>query len=129
MLMVGLLILFIIFICLKELYKRYYPVKGIPCIDQRKQRQDGQITFLDIRDYNEVMKTDGHTSLNIPYAYLKRYYKDIPKNNIHLIAQDPLELNLGLRFLARKGFKVKSYSLSNCSCDQKRIKGIAGNGV
>ncbi|MBE3570554.1 MAG: sulfurtransferase [Bacillales bacterium] len=127
--MVELLILFIIFICLKELYKRYHPVKGIPCIDQMKLRQDGQITFLDIRDYNEVKKTDDHTSLNIPYAYLKRFYKDIPQKNIHLIAQDPMELNLGIRFLARKGFKVISYSLSNCPCDKNRIKGVAGNGI
>jgi hypothetical protein len=127
--MVALLILFIIFIGLKEFYKRYYPVKGIPCIDPMKQPQNGEITFLDIRDYNEVNKTDDYMTLHIPYAYLKRFYKDIPKNDIHLIAQDPLELNLGIRFLERKGFKVISYSLSNCPCDQKGVKGIARNGI
>ena len=127
--MVTILILLFALIFINSIFKRYYPVKGIPCIDQYKQRQDSQIVILDIRDFNEAPQRSDEASLHIPYAYLRRYYKKIPDKNIHLIAQDPLELNLGLRFLARKGFKVVSYSISECPCTKKGAKGVAGSGI
>lgn len=58
--------------------------------------------------------------MNIPYAYLKRSYREIPPVRIHVIAADQLELNLGLRYLKAKGFKVASYSLTKRQWNQKQ---------
>lgn len=72
---------------------------------------------LDIRDYN---KTEKSQSLNIPYAYLKRYDQEIPRTRLHVIASDQLEMNLGLRYLKAKGFEVASYSLTKHQSNQKQ---------
>jgi hypothetical protein len=102
-----------------SLFKRYYPVKGYPCIDQESVLKNKNITILDIRDYNEgSVILSGFKLINIPYAYLKRYYKEIPKGKIHVVAKNKLELNLGLRLLKAKGIKIASYMLINCPCKQ-----------
>ncbi|WP_338322935.1 sulfurtransferase [Oceanobacillus halophilus] len=72
-------------------------------------------TILDIRDYNTT-NNRSEDILNIPYAYLRRFNHEISDDNIHVIASDKLELNLGLRFLLKKGFKVISYEIANCPC-------------
>ncbi|MGE7763053.1 sulfurtransferase [Peribacillus sp. NPDC097895] len=106
--------MFIIFIVIlvRFMYKRYVPVKNIPC--QKDERQD--LILLDIRAYNHKRDQGDKEVLNIPYAYLKRFNEEIPHENIHLIASDKLEVNLGLRFLMRKGIKVTSYEISDCVC-------------
>lgn len=107
-----------------SMYKRYYPVKGIPCIQKENGLTDNHITILDIRDYNETT-SDSHTdSLNIPYAYLKRFYKEIPRSKIHVIASDKLELNLGLRFLIGNGFDITSYEITECPCKKTEKRGV-----
>jgi rhodanese-related sulfurtransferase len=99
-------------------YRRYYPVKGISYIEESKVKDD--ITILDIRDYNEAEKGSSTVSVNIPYAYMKRYYQDIPNTKLHVVAADQLELNLGLRYLKVKGFEVTSYSLKKSQWNTKQ---------
>lgn len=111
------LILIISLFLLAIVYKRYFPLLSIPCkkIDQHKT---GTVV-LDIRDYNvdaNHIKSDVH----IPYAYLKRFIQEIPKRQLHVIADDRLELNLGARFLMNKGFQIASYQFRNSPC--KRYK-------
>ncbi|GGA72070.1 hypothetical protein GCM10008025_14860 [Ornithinibacillus halotolerans] len=100
------------------LYKRYFPVLGIPC---KKSGHDKTSTVvLDIRDYNiDVNQSQNRSDMRIPYAYLKRFIQEIPHQKIHVIANDRLELNLGLRYLRSKGYQVASYQLSNCPCREK----------
>ncbi|KIL49240.1 sulfurtransferase [Jeotgalibacillus soli] len=119
---VIILYLLIVFIAVLSvlLYKRYYPVKGVPCVKKEQLSKDDNITILDLRDYNETADGSSSDSLNIPYAYLKRFHQEIPHKKIHAIASDKVELNLSLRFLASKGFEVNSFSLTNCLCDKKK---------
>ncbi|MFC3886265.1 sulfurtransferase [Bacillus songklensis] len=112
-----------------SIYRRYYPVKGVPCIETESDWWNDTNTILDIRDYNEAARDLHSDSVNIPYAYLKRFYTEIPQGKIHVIAANKLELNLGLRFLMRKGFNVASYELKECPCNQKQKKGVLNNGI
>ncbi|AIE61115.1 putative membrane protein [Bacillus methanolicus MGA3] len=118
-----------IFFLVVSMYKRYYPVKGVPCIEKENGLTDNHITLLDIRDYNEIATGSVPNSMNIPYAYLKRFYQEIPHHKIHVIASDKLELNLGLRFLKRKGFEITSYELTKCRCNNKYKKGVLNYGI
>ncbi|MGG3451052.1 sulfurtransferase [Domibacillus aminovorans] len=78
------------------------------------------ITVLDIRDYHESQKGSHKAYLNIPFAYLKRNYREIRYKQVHVIATDQLELNLALRYLKARGFKVTSYSLKNRQSNTKQ---------
>jgi len=95
MLYVAVLLLAILF----SAYRRYYPVKGIQCMRAFEAKELGR-TVVDIRHYHEVHDSGG---LVIPYAYLKRFYSEIPQGSVHLIAGDRVESNLGVRFLRKKG--------------------------
>ncbi|KRD99857.1 sulfurtransferase [Bacillus sp. Root239] len=106
-------------------YRRYYPVKGIQCIRESEAKELGP-TVVDIRHYHEVRDSIG---IVIPYAYLKRFYSEIPQGSVHLIAEDRVELNLGVRFLRKKGFEVRSYELAACKCKSKGKKGVFDYGV
>ncbi|RFU69254.1 sulfurtransferase [Peribacillus saganii] len=99
------------------LYNRYVPVKSIPC--NHTGELDPNTIILDIRDYNNKGNDIDPKSVNIPYAYLRRFKSEISPGNIHVVASDRLELNLGLRFLIRKGFNVTSYEISECPCKGK----------
>lgn len=100
-------------------YRRYYPVKGISYKEESSVMSDA-LTVLDIRDYHESEKGSHIIYLNIPFAYLKRHYAQIPCSPIHVIAADQLELNLGLRYLKAKGYRVVSYSLKNSQAEIKQ---------
>lgn len=108
-------------------YKRYCPVKGIHCVEKNKLK-DPTIIVLDIRNYNEISNSDVNT-LNIPFAYLKRFYMEIPQGKIHVIAEDKLELNLGLRFLIKKGFTINSFELTKYPCTVNQKKRMLDHGV
>lgn len=98
------------------LYRRYFPVLSIPCkkVDDEKART----VVLDIRDYNIDVNHD-QSDMHIPYAYLKRFIQEIPRQKLHVIAYDRLELNLGLRYLKSRGYQVASYQINNCPCRDK----------
>ncbi|MGN9863446.1 sulfurtransferase [Bacillus swezeyi] len=109
-------------------YRRYDPVKGIPCIN-RDELESLDRTILDIRHYHDTSNYSDAAILHIPYAYLKRFYLDIPQDKIHIIARDRVELNLGVRFLKRKGIHVHSYELAKCKCTNQSKKGFLRYGV
>ncbi|MBX9996712.1 MULTISPECIES: sulfurtransferase [Priestia] len=121
MLYIAVLLLAILFIA----YRRYYPVKRIQCIRESEAKELGR-TVVDIRHYHEVRDSIG---IVIPYAYLKRFYSEIPRGSVHLIARDRVELNLGVRFLRKKRFEVRSYELAACKCKSKGKKGVFDYGV
>ncbi|KOP75450.1 hypothetical protein [Priestia megaterium] len=121
MLYIAVLLLAILFIA----YRRYYPVKGIQCMRESEGKELGR-TVVDIRHYHEVHDSKG---LVIPYAYLKRFYSEIPQGSVHLIAGDRVELNVGIRFLRKRGFQVRSYELAACKCKSKGKKGVFDYGV
>ncbi|TWI55887.1 sulfurtransferase [Halalkalibacter nanhaiisediminis] len=117
-------ILYILFILLLlfivSLYKRYYPLKNIPCLEIGLN--DSNTVIVDIRDFNIGMHDEINGTVRIPYAYLKRYYSGIPRENLHVIATNRLELNLGVRFLLRKDFNVTSYEIEECPCGYRYKK-------
>ncbi|MRH45071.1 sulfurtransferase [Aquibacillus halophilus] len=114
--MIIIIIAFLTSIALYLIYLRYVPIKGIPCVDIKSNQMEQSNLKLDIRDYNSSAKQEIQGSVVMPVAYLKRYYRDIPVNEVHVIASDRIEKNLGIRFLRNKGFKVIGYSLTNCNC-------------
>lgn len=88
---------------------------GITC---KNRIGDKDIVILDLRDYNEtsILK---NVAMQIPYAYLRRYSSDIPDQPLHVVASNRMELNLGLRFLLKKGYHVSSFEIVGCSCREK----------
>ncbi|AQX54657.1 sulfurtransferase [Priestia flexa] len=107
-------------------YKRNYPVKGVQCVNDPNELKDDRL-LVDIRHYNERSESEYRNVINIPYAYLKRFYSEIPNQQIHIIAEDKIELHLGIRFLRQKGYIVSSYQLATCPC--KTEKELVGCGV
>ncbi|KRG11542.1 sulfurtransferase [Virgibacillus soli] len=104
-----------LFLCI-ILYKRHFPVLGIPC---KKTGHDKSSTVvLDIRSYN-IDIHHRQSDMRIPYAYLKRFKQEIPRKKLHVIANDRLELHLGIRYLLSKGYDITSYQISNCPCRDK----------
>ena len=99
------------------IYNRYFPVKSVPYIKNGCKNQNA--TILDIRDFHISSKDHADETLKIPYSYLRRYNNEISNHKIHLIASDRVELNLGLRFLLRKGFNVGSYEIMDSPCKKE----------
>lgn len=100
-------------IILIMMYKRYAPVVGVPC---SIIKQEQPIVIVDLRDYNISNKMPLTNAINIPVAYLNRHYHEIPSKNVHVIAQNQLEKNMGIRLLRKNGINVTSYTMSNCTC-------------
>ena len=98
------------------LYRRYFPVLGIPC--KKSGHDKASTVVLDIRDYN-IDVNHNQSDMRVPYAYLKRFIQEIPNEKLHVIANDRLELNLGIRYLSNKGYHVTSYQISSCPCSGK----------
>jgi rhodanese-related sulfurtransferase len=94
-------------------YKRYVPVHGVSPI-QSIISNEGAI-LLDLRDYQTTSKQPVSGSINIPYAYLKRYNKEIPNKPLIIVASDTIEKNLAIRFLIKRGFKILGYYLMDPS--------------
>jgi hypothetical protein len=101
-------VLFVVY----SMFYRYFPVKGIHCIPPEKIIIDNNLTLLDVRDYNVSSSDTVTNALNIPYAYLKRYYREVSGKSIVLIVSDPLLLNVSVRYLRRKNIQVVGYYLS-----------------
>ena len=109
-------ILFIIIITLLFIftYKRYVPVKDLTCVSMFSHCQFDNYVMVDLRDYNDSSKGTIQESINIPIAYLNRYYREIPADKeIIIVASNALEKNISTRFLRKSGFKVIGYILMN----------------
>ncbi len=98
------------------LFKRYYPIKNIPCyhLDQCLPKEG--IALLDVRDYNDSCHCEIPGAINLPIPYINRHINDIPYNQIHLVASSSLEKNVGVRLLRKKGFKIVGFSMPDCHC-------------
>ena len=99
------------------LYIRYIPVRGVRCLHTSNLIVDS-IQIVDVRDYNQSYKDPTPEAINIPVAYMKRNYHEIPRLNIHVIASDHLEKNISIRYLRKKGFAVTGYTVNDCNCKQ-----------
>jgi rhodanese-related sulfurtransferase len=90
-----------------SIYQRYIPVIGISSVQNVPDH--GELVLLDIRDYQTSSKEVIPNSVNLPYAYLKRYYKEIPKKKLLIIASDSIEKNLAIRFLKKRKFSIYGF--------------------
>lgn len=98
-------------------YKRYAPVYGVSVVQSIKSIISNEHTILlDLRDYQTTSKEPIPGSINIPYAYLKRYNKEIPNKPLIIVASDTIEKNLAIRFLLKRRFKILGYLI----VDEKR---------
>lgn len=88
-------------------YQRYIPVSGVPAVAEHIKDKD--MIILDIRDYQSTFNGPIEDSLNIPYPYLKRYYREIPKGNLIIVASDLIEKNLAIRFLLKRNFSISGF--------------------
>lgn len=111
--LVGIFLLAIVVI----LIKRNSSLKSVPCIDVHQNKVHSQV--IDFRDYNNIPNQLPSDTIVIPIAYLKRYYHEIPSKDVHVVASTKLEKNIGIRFLQKNGFRVTSYSLTECTCTTK----------
>jgi rhodanese-related sulfurtransferase len=87
------------------------PVFGVCCSELESILNNDEKTILDIRDYNASYKSSVEGAVNIPLSYLNRYAEELSSKEVHLIASNNLEKNVGIRFLRKKGFHVTSYSV------------------
>lgn len=101
------------------LLSRYYPVYGLRDIDKKEIEINNQFV-IDIRDYNEAYKDTVYPGKNIPIAYLKRYYSEIPNKDLVVVASNCMERNVGVRILRKKGFNVIGYTIPFQK--EKRVK-------
>ncbi|MCM3571393.1 hypothetical protein [Neobacillus mesonae] len=111
-------------IILYFLYKRYFPVFGVQYIHFNDLELD-PIKIIDVRDYNELSGTPIEGTINIPIAYLKRNNNEIINSDLHLVASNLLEKNIGIRFLRKKGYKVLGYTIikpNTLSCKENKLK-------
>ncbi|WP_019243853.1 MULTISPECIES: hypothetical protein [Bacillus] len=110
------IIVFFLLVFFVSLYKRYVPVIGVPCKHINNDQIEQSKVIVDLRDYNDSDKTHLEEAIRIPVAYLQRYHHEIPSKNVHIIVNDRIEKNMGIRLLRKKGISVDSYTMSNCSC-------------
>ncbi|MCM3667519.1 hypothetical protein M3181_00720 [Mesobacillus maritimus] len=108
------LILLLIMI-LGIIYVRYIPVKGVKCTSVSDSNNDS-VQLVDIREYNQSYKHPIPNAVNIPIAYLKRHIQEITGCQLHVIASDSLEKNIGIRLLRKKGYNVVGYTLIDNHC-------------
>jgi len=101
------------------IYTRYFPVRGIEYVSLL-DIDEGSVKLVDVRDYNQSYKDSIQGAINIPVAYFKRNFGEIPGQEIHIIVSSHVEKNISTRFLRRKGFKVTSYTLIDAKDELKK---------
>lgn len=106
LIVIGLLFMIII----SMVYTRHMPVVGVQSQESLKS-EDPATVVVDVRDYQTAHKDMIQDAVNIPVGYLKRNYNQIEKQQVHIIAETKLDKNMSIRFLRKKGFTVKNYSL------------------
>ncbi|WP_142247912.1 rhodanese-like domain-containing protein [Alkalihalobacterium alkalinitrilicum] len=118
------IILFILFFIMILLYRRFVPVRGVKCTNLIHINED--IKILDIRDYNIASHQPITRAINIPFAYIKRYYHPFKGKKVVVISNDVVAKNLCIRFLKQKGVTVTGYYLCRPSSEESRnmLKGV-----
>jgi rhodanese-related sulfurtransferase len=121
--MLILIILLILSGILFVIYERAVPVNGVPSVDIESQKLRAEIVLLDVRDYQLAAKYPVEGAFHLPFAYIKRHFRDISSNQVVIVASDQLLLNLSVRFLKRRGFNViGSYITSHQVGANYRVK-------
>jgi rhodanese-related sulfurtransferase len=93
-------------------FKRYFPVLGLKCMKWGEfEIKNQNINVIDVRDYNVSYKNPIPGAINIPIAYLNRYYSEIPKVDLYIVASDTIEKNIGIRLLRSKGYQIVGCSI------------------
>jgi len=92
------------------LYKRYCPVSGVKRMEWSQLNKERR-KIIDLRDYNVSYDSPIKGAMNVPIAYLNRNIREIPKEELHVIASDHVEKNIGIRFLRQKGYHVVGYTI------------------
>lgn len=106
------------------LSKRYFRIFGLDYME-KKVIESSTFNIVDLRDYNDAYNNPFQGAINIPLAYLKRYYKELPNSDLVIVASNHLELKMGIRILRKRGFKVVGYTLTNHKhevCEEKQLK-------
>lgn len=93
-------------------FKRYFPVLGLKCL-KWEEFDIKNSNVIDVRDYTVSHKEPIPGAINIPIAYLNRYYSEIPNVDIYIVGSDKIEKNMGIRILRKKGFQVIGCSIKN----------------
>ncbi|GAE35535.1 hypothetical protein JCM9157_2647 [Halalkalibacter akibai JCM 9157] len=82
------------------------PVNGINYFDLESDQLRKEVVLVDVRDYNGATKLPVEGVIHLPFAYIKRHFREIKSKEVVLVVSDPILLNLSVRFLRRKGFHV-----------------------
>ncbi|CAG9610338.1 hypothetical protein NEOCIP111885_04112 [Pseudoneobacillus rhizosphaerae] len=90
--------------------RRYFPVIGLKCM-KWGEIDIKNITVMDVRDYNDSYKVPIQGAVNIPIAYLNRFYAEIPNRVLYIVASNSVEKNMGVRILRKKGFRIIGCSI------------------
>ncbi|HAQ06883.1 MAG TPA: hypothetical protein DCR24_04915 [Bacillus bacterium] len=93
------------------IFNRYVPVRNVPAVKTKQK----DAVWVDLRDYQDSAKNPVNGAINIPCGYLKRYIKEIPNEQIVIIASNEVEKNFGARLLKKYGFNVKGYTITGPS--------------
>ncbi|MGD6965785.1 hypothetical protein ACQCVP_05105 [Rossellomorea vietnamensis] len=117
-----LLLIIIVSTIMVAMYNRYFPVKGVQCSTEIPAETES-ILILDVRDYNQSSANPVPHAVNLPVAYIKRNWDDVAATRIHVAASTPLEKNMSIRMLRRKGFEVAGYTLTEKQSPLKQNKG------
>lgn len=100
------------------LYTRYFPVRGVKCVNKTELKN--KATIVDLRDYSESAKEVVIGAIALPIAYIKRHHHGLPQREIYVVASDRVERNIGIRLLQRSGHRVAGYSIINDPCRCKK---------
>ena len=95
------IVISLIVLMLGSFIKRYIPVLNVAYI-WFKQVREIESVVVDVRNYTESDSDNNSRIMCIPYAYLKRYYHEIPNKPLHLIVHNKVDRNLSVRFLRKK---------------------------
>lgn len=93
-------------------FMRYVPVVGVPELGEHDMKGTG-VQVIDIRDYNESYQDLIPDALNIPVAYIPRYYTEVLRKDVLVVASNQLEKNIGIRLLRQKGFRIVGYRITD----------------
>jgi hypothetical protein len=85
------------------IFKRYFPILGLKCMI-RGEFDIKNVKVIDVRDYNDSYKEPIPGAINIPIAYLNRFYPEIPNVDLYIVASDKIEKNMGGSNITEKGF-------------------------
>ncbi|MBU8908722.1 hypothetical protein [Desertibacillus haloalkaliphilus] len=100
----------IVIVILIFLYNRYVPIMGLEHIELETIDQD-RSTLLDVRDFSAAYHQPVEGAINIPLAYLKRYYRDVGAEDVYILSAETIDVNMSGRLLSKKGIRVKGYHL------------------